>query len=64
MAKKPSLGYGLSRAATIAGWCYLPVYLVGLNVLLGWLTFTVAVQLAIVWAVVARRTHSWYNTGK
>ena len=30
MAKKPSLGYGLSRAATIAGWCYLPFYLVRL----------------------------------
>ena len=28
---------GMSRAAKIAGWCYLPVYLVGLNVLLGWL---------------------------
>ena len=28
---------GMSRAAKIAGWCWLPVYLVGLNVLLGWL---------------------------
>ena len=40
------------------------VFIHRLDVLLGWLTFTVAVQLAIVWAVVARRTHSWYNTGK
>ena len=34
MAKKPSLGYGLSRAATIAGWCYLPFYLFLLSYLI------------------------------
>lgn len=28
---------GMSQAARIAGWCYLPMYLVGLNVLLNWL---------------------------
>ena len=34
MAKKPSLGYGLSRAATIVGWCYLPFYLFLLSYLI------------------------------
>ena len=34
MAKKPSLGCGLSRAATIAGWCYLPFYLFLLSYLI------------------------------
>lgn len=34
MARKPSLGYGLSRAATIAGWCYLPFYLFLLSYLI------------------------------
>ena len=34
MAKKPSLGYGLIRAATIAGWCYLPFYLFLLSYLI------------------------------
>ena len=34
MAKKPSLGYGLSRAATVAGWCYLPFYLFLLSYLI------------------------------
>lgn len=34
MAKKPSLGYGLSRVATIAGWCYLPFYLFLLSYLI------------------------------
>ena len=32
MAKKPSLGYGLSRAATIAGWCYQNSYQNGYTV--------------------------------
>lgn len=38
------------------------IFIHRLDVLLGWLTFTVAVQLVIVCAVIIRRTRAWHNT--